>query len=65
MKSPENSSKKGGGHLGKFCSKSKNFDENSHSKLLDQFRSMPSITYEDQLFHCEEENHLKTDRVKG
>ncbi|KAM3139019.1 hypothetical protein pb186bvf_008830 [Paramecium bursaria] len=51
--------------LSKFVSKSRNCDENSHSKLLEQFKSMPSITYEDQFFHVDEDSHIKTDRVKG
>lgn len=31
----------------KIASKSKNFDENSSLKLLEQFKSMPSFTIED------------------
>ncbi|CAK66891.1 unnamed protein product (macronuclear) [Paramecium tetraurelia] len=53
--------------LSKYCSKSKNFDENGTVKLLDQFKSMPSFTIEDQKPTYEEEHKLniKTDRVKG
>ncbi|CAD8045510.1 unnamed protein product [Paramecium primaurelia] len=53
--------------LSKYCSKSKNFDENGTVKLLDQFKSMPSFTIEDQKQTYEEEHKLniKTDRVKG
>ncbi|CAK70776.1 unnamed protein product (macronuclear) [Paramecium tetraurelia] len=51
--------------LSKYCSKSRNFDENGTLKLLDQFKSMPSFTIEDQQHTFEEENrlNLKTDRV--
>ncbi|CAD8065696.1 unnamed protein product [Paramecium sonneborni] len=53
--------------LSKYCSKSKNFDENGTVKLLEQFKSMPSFTIEDQQHTYEEEQrlNLKTDRVKG